>query len=190
MPEGPTDWVRPVIPSALRGTAAGPTGSVRSSDRGSSNGSANGSTASVTGPLGAVGWQRSYDRASVERFNAEIEAERVRLEAAIAEAERRIEVARRRDEQRGRLDESALSELVMASKAELDRIESEQRNAVSAIRTAAEAEAARYLELARLEAAVEAPVAMTGGDRGLVGTPEWMIGQLGREARGSSGSDR
>lgn len=118
----------------------------------SSNGDGDGTVRADAGPLDGIEWRTSFDRASVERFAAEVAAERKRLEAAVAAAEARIADVERRRAERHERGEDELGALVLLTKGELDRIDQEHREAVAAIRREAEEEAARLLEAARVEA--------------------------------------
>jgi len=101
--------------------------------------------------LDALNWFPSYDRESVERHLRELDAEQARLEAQIAEAERRTSAAQQALAARTAELESGLGAVVLAARAELDRIEREQEEAVAAIRAAAEAVAARIRQASRVE---------------------------------------
>jgi hypothetical protein len=107
---------------------------------------------SPTADLGGLEWYPAYDRASVERYLESLDAERARLQAEIVEAERRTATAKEALAARTAQLEAALGAVVLAARAELDRIERDQQEAVAAIRAEAEAEAARIRQAARLEA--------------------------------------
>ena len=107
---------------------------------------------SPTADLGGLDWYPAYDRASVERYLESLDVDRARLEAEIADAERRTATAKEALVARTAQLEAALGAVVLAARAELDRIERDQQEAVAAIRAEAEAEAARIREAARLEA--------------------------------------
>ncbi|MCU0311583.1 MAG: hypothetical protein MUE36_11670 [Acidimicrobiales bacterium] len=100
-----------------------------------------------------LAWQTTYDRASVEAYLSQVDAERAKLEEQIAAAEARTAAARERADRLKAADESKVAALVLAARAELDRMESEHRAAVDGIRSAALEKAARILEVARAEAA-------------------------------------
>lgn len=102
--------------------------------------------------LDDVAWQRSYDRASIERFKAEVSAERARLESEIDAARARITAAETAvaDQQR---EAATLGALVLAAQRDLADMEDEHARLVSSIRAAADAEAARVVAAARAEAA-------------------------------------
>ena len=89
----------------------------------------------------------------MDRYLADVDAERTRLKAQIAAAEARADEARARVERVRAADESQVAALVLATRAELDRIDEEHRTAVDAIRAGALEKAARILEAARAEAA-------------------------------------
>ena len=104
--------------------------------------------------LHAVSWYPSYDRATVERYLASLDAERARLEAEIAAAERRTAAAQAAVAARNAELETGLGAVVLAAQSEVNRIEQEQAAAVAAIRAEADAEAARIREAARMEVQV------------------------------------
>jgi hypothetical protein len=121
------------------------------------NGSSNGygsptPTSAGTGALDGIEWRPAYDRSSVERYLSALDAERERLEGEIADAERRTAAAQQALATRTAELEASLGAVVLAARAELDRIDREQQEAVAAIRADAETEAARIREAARLEA--------------------------------------
>lgn len=123
------------------------------------NGSTNGHGPSAPTPaavasdeLAGVEWYPAYDRGSVERYLAVLDADRDRLEREIAGAERRTVASREALAVRTVELEASLGAVVLAARAELDRIEREQEEAVAAIRAEAETEAARIREAARIEA--------------------------------------
>ncbi len=113
---------------------------------------ADAAAAAVPG-LEGVEWQTTYDRASVDRYLADVEAERARLRADIEAAEARAASARARTERQKAADEAQVGALVLATRAEIERIEREHKDAVDAIRSVALEKAARILEVARNEAA-------------------------------------
>lgn len=113
---------------------------------------ADGAAAAVPG-LEGVEWRTSYDRASVDRYLADVEAERARLRADIEAAEARAASARALAERHQAADEAQVGALVLATRAEIERIEREHKDAVDAIRSAALEKAARILEVARNDAA-------------------------------------
>lgn len=102
--------------------------------------------------LEGVRWMRSYDRASVERFLAEVDVERTRLVEEICATRARVAEAERRREQEQSDAVAALGALVLAAQAELEAIEREHDDLVAGIREAAELEAERLLSAARAEA--------------------------------------
>jgi len=133
-------------------------GNGSSNGHGSVNG--NGSTASALAAMSSshdeldgVTWFPAYDRATVERYLESLDEERARLEVEIADAERRHVDAQQALAARTAEVEAALGAVVLAARAELDRIEREEDEAVAAIRAEAQAEATRIREAARLEAA-------------------------------------
>lgn len=113
--------------------------------------------------LDEVHWDLAYDRASIDRFTVEVEAERARLLAAIEEAQARAEAAKSGAATRHHSAQAQLGALVLAAQAELAQIEREHHEIVSAIRTNAEAEAARVLAAARAEAAAVRDAASSMG---------------------------
>lgn len=109
-------------------------------------------TATGRADLDGVNWYPTYDRASVERYLASLDEERERLLGEIAVAEHRTQAAQVALAARAADLEARLGAVVVAARAELDRIDQEQVAAVAAIRADAEAEAAKIRESARLEA--------------------------------------
>lgn len=105
------------------------------------------------GPAG-ISWFSSYDRESVERFLAEVDAEKARLLAAIEEAERRTVVAMTRAAATHKAAQASLGALVLAAQEEISALEREHEVLVERIRSTAEAEASRLLAAATEEAAV------------------------------------
>jgi hypothetical protein len=97
-------------------------------------------------------WYPAYDRATVERYLATLDAERLRLEGEIADAEKRTAAAQVELAARTEQLQAALGAVVLAARAELDTIEREQQEAIAVIMAEAEAEAERVREAARLEA--------------------------------------
>ncbi len=111
-------------------------------------------------------WELSFDRASIDRFTAEVTAERERLQAEIDAARARVATADERVAASMGASEAELGALVTAALHELERMERAHREAVASIRIAAETEAARILEAARAEA--DAVRAATASLRALV----------------------
>lgn len=107
--------------------------------------------AELNGPEG-VDWQLGYDQASIEKFAAEVEAERARLLHEIDVARSRAAMARGSAATQQSSAQAELGSIVLAAQAELSQIEREHHEVVSAIRATAEAEAARVLAAARAEA--------------------------------------
>jgi cell division septum initiation protein DivIVA len=99
----------------------------------------------------ALRWQRSYDRASVDRYLAEVAAQRARLQAQIEDALAQRDAARAAIAARDAAAQAELGAIVLATQNELDRIETSHREVVETIQRAAETEAARVLAAARLE---------------------------------------
>jgi hypothetical protein len=107
--------------------------------------------------LEGVSWRPSYDRESVDRYLAEVEAEKERLLAEIAAAEERAEAAEARC-RTGAAEQSTerdalLGTLMMAARAEVDRVDAEHRAVISAIHALAEEEASRIRVQAEADAA-------------------------------------
>lgn len=96
-------------------------------------------------------WQLSYDRASVERYLAEVEAERARLQGEIDRALARRDAAREEIAAREAAAQAELGALVLATQNELERIEAGHREVLDTIRRAAEAEGERVLAAAHRE---------------------------------------
>lgn len=98
-------------------------------------------------------WQLSYDRASVNRFVAEVEAERARLHEAIEAARARVQQAQAAATARQVEASEELGALVLAAQRELEEMERHHRLVLDAIAAAAEKEVARLLARAGEEAA-------------------------------------
>jgi type IV secretory pathway TrbL component len=113
-------------------------------------------------------WQLSYDRASVDRYLAEIGTERARLQAEIDEALARRDAARAAIVAREAAAQAELGALVLATQNELERIEAGHREVLDTIRRAAEAEAARVLAAAHreVEAMRNVTASLAGSARG------------------------
>ena len=123
----------------------------------------------------ALPWRRSYDRTSVERFLADIDAERTRLQRAIEQVRReRVAVAA------GVSDRTAaLGAAARAAWRELEHIEGEHREIVATIRAAAETESSRILGAAHREVvAIRASAASLASLMG----PEHVVLDLDGEA--------
>lgn len=103
--------------------------------------------------LDEVRWELAYDRASIDRFAAQVEAERRRLLAEIEAAEARVSIAKSGIAARQAEERVELGSLVLLAQAELAQIEREHHEIVSAIRAAADVEVNRVLDAARAEAA-------------------------------------
>ncbi len=98
-----------------------------------------------------VSWQLSYDRASVERFVADVEATRSSLEAEIDDAKRRLLQAQEAKAERQSDLPAELGALVLAAQREFVELERSHLEMVNSIKEAASLEAMRILETARLE---------------------------------------
>jgi hypothetical protein len=129
-----------------------------------------GFAASARDDLDGVNWYPTYDRASVERYLSALDTERDRLRVEIEAAERRTELAQATLAARTADLEARLGAVVLAARAELDRIDQEQSAAVAAIRAEAENEAARIRDAAEKEAAAVRDAAASLSR--LAGTPD------------------
>ena len=109
-------------------------------------------------------WHRSYDRASVDRFLAEVEVERERLQTDIRAVRERVVAQDRVVAEREREGLAAIGALAVAARDELTRIESEHRAIIATIEDAAAIESARVLAAAHREAeAMRASTASLAG---------------------------
>ena len=97
-------------------------------------------------------WHVSYDRASIERFLAEVEAERGRLQNEIEMTQARLEQARAAKVVRAATAQTEVAALVLAAQEKLAAIERQHHEVLETIRAAAVEEAARLLAAARTEA--------------------------------------
>lgn len=97
-------------------------------------------------------WHVSYDRPSMERFVAEVEAERARLQKEIDVTKARLEQARAANVVRAATTQAAVGALVLAAQEDLAGIERQHQDVLETIRAAAVEEAARLLAAARAEA--------------------------------------
>ena len=109
------------------------------------------------GVLDDLEWHASYDRESVDRYLAAVEEEKARLlveieladeRTAAAEARCRVSVTEQSTER-----DALLGELMLAARAEMERVETEQRAIVSAIHALAEEQAAGITTRAAADAA-------------------------------------
>lgn len=112
--------------------------------------------------LDDLDWRPSYDRESVEAYLAAVEEEKARLLAEIEAAEERVAAAEARcatatTEQSAERD-AVLGELMLAARAEMDRVEAEQRALVSAIQALADDQAAGIAARAAADAAAVSEV--------------------------------
>lgn len=104
--------------------------------------------------LEEVAWRPSYDRESVNRYLAEVEAEKSRLLAEIRLAEEREAAAQERYRTKAATERDAvLGALLLAARAETDRVETEHRETVAAIQALADEESATIRDRAQAEAA-------------------------------------
>jgi hypothetical protein len=109
-------------------------------------------------PRDAVGpaelrWHRSYERAGIERFVAEVEAERARLRAELDAARAATAAAAARSVAGQAAAQASLGALVIETQRELEAMERAHQETIDGIRSAAAAEATRVLEAAHAEAA-------------------------------------
>lgn len=100
-------------------------------------------------PLHGVTWRPAYERDSVLRFLAEVEAEESRLGEELEAAQSRLDGASRSRLAREAEARAELGALARAAQAEIVRLEEDHRRRVDAIRAAAADEAARILAAAR-----------------------------------------
>ena len=100
-----------------------------------------------------VTWRPSYDRESVDRYLAAVEAEKARLLAEIRAAEERTAAAQERYQENAAERDALLGELLLAARAEIDRVDTDHRTTVAAITAAAEEEATRLRDRAQADAA-------------------------------------
>lgn len=103
----------------------------------------------ATGSTDRLSWQRSYDRASVERYLSEAEARSTQLRAQVAEAQKHMERARAALAKREEARSAELAAMVAEAHRELAALEADHTAAVEATRAAAQAEADRILAEAR-----------------------------------------
>ena len=102
--------------------------------------------------LDDMAWRPSYDRESVDRYLAAVEAEKSRLLEEIRLAEERAATAQERREASAAEREALLGSLLLAARAEIDRIDTEHRTIVEEIHAAAEKEAADIRDKAQTDA--------------------------------------
>jgi len=100
-----------------------------------------------------VAWPGSSDRASIERFLAEVDAERKRLLAEIEAAGRRRAIAEKAALTHERALQSALGAIVVAAHQEILEVEQEHAVSIAALLASADAEVSALLAMARVEAA-------------------------------------
>ncbi len=112
--------------------------------------------------LEAITWTRSYDRQSVDRFLAEIEAQRAGLLRDVERASARRDAALELVAGRTTAAAAALGAIVIARSSDVAKLEEEHQEVIATIRSAAETEAARILTVAEREVAAmhEATAAM------------------------------
>jgi hypothetical protein len=101
-----------------------------------------------------VQWRPLYERASVERFLADTEAERVRLHGEIEMAKAQRDAARHVLAARQTAAQAELGALVFDAERTMAALEDAHREVVRTVRDAAETEAARVLAAAHHEVEV------------------------------------
>lgn len=103
--------------------------------------------------LDELHWQTTYDRASIERFVTEVDAERARLKSEIDVARNRLGRAQQAQANHRSDLASQLGDLVMDAHRRLVEMERNHQQLIDTIWATAEEEAARILDAARAEAA-------------------------------------
>ena len=103
----------------------------------------------ASGSTDGLSWQRSYDRASVERYLAEAEARSTQLRAQVAEAQQRVERARAALAKREAARSAELAAMVADAHRQLAALEADHAAAVEATHAAAQAHTDRILSEAR-----------------------------------------
>lgn len=91
----------------------------------------------VTGQAVDLGWERSYDRVSVERFLDDAAARRAELETQLAAVLDRIQQARDALERRNAARSAELAAIVAEAHRKLAALEADHEAAVEAVRAAA-----------------------------------------------------
>jgi cell division septum initiation protein DivIVA len=99
-----------------------------------------------------VAWRPSYDRQSVDRYLADVETEKARLLEEIRLAEERVTAAQERGRASTTERDALLGALLLAARAEMERVDTEHRAGVAAIYAAAEEEAAGIRDRAQANA--------------------------------------
>lgn len=140
--------------------SVGDDGLTASASGASANGVGNGGP-SLPAPE-AITWTRSYDRESVDRFLAEVEAHRTGLLRDIDRAIARRDAALESAAAKAAAAAAALGAIALARSSDVARLEEEHQELVATIRSAAETEATRILTAAEREVAAmnEATAAM------------------------------
>ncbi len=100
-----------------------------------------------------VTWKPLYERAAVEKFLSDMEAERAHLAAEIEVAQAQRDAARRVRSTRELEAQAELGALVFTLERQMAELEDSHREVIATIRDAAEAEASRVLAAARREVA-------------------------------------
>lgn len=103
--------------------------------------------------LDELHWQTTYDRASIERFVTEVDAERARLKSEIDVARNRLGRAQQAQANHRSDLASQLGDLVMDAHRRLVEMERNHQQLIDTIWATAEEEATRILDAARAEAA-------------------------------------
>lgn len=102
--------------------------------------------------LEGIAWRPSYDRESIDRYLAAVEAEKSRLRAEIRLAEERAATAQERCQASSTERDALLGTLLLTARAEMDRVDTEHRTRISAIYALAEEESARIRDQAQADA--------------------------------------
>ncbi|MGH9273320.1 MAG: hypothetical protein ACRDZU_01630 [Acidimicrobiales bacterium] len=98
-------------------------------------------------------WKLRYERAAVDRFLADTDAERSRLQAEIEVAQAQRDAARRVVAARETEAQATLGAFVFEYEREMAELEVSHHEVITTIRAAAEGEAARVLAAAQREVA-------------------------------------
>jgi len=96
-------------------------------------------------------WHRAYERASVERYLEQAQAERSRLLGEIEEADRRVAAAQAGAGAPDLMAQARIGSLVLDAHRQLEDAVRENQHAVAAIEAEADVEVARILAAARAE---------------------------------------
>jgi hypothetical protein len=109
----------------------------------------------------AMGWTLGYERATVDRYLADTEAECARLRSEIEVARAQRDAARQVIAARERDAQAELGALVVEFEREMSELEAAHRAVIQTIRDAAESEAARVRAAAEREVAALREMALT-----------------------------